>query len=80
MAEHPIAKSYAELPEHVRLMLENLSEEQAGAMPEVMGYILTVKAMGKIWKWAFILTVSFFAGAAAIAQAIDYFAAKIRGL
>ncbi len=63
-----MAKSYNELPEHVRLFLEALRPEDIASIVEGITIAKAAKTMGKFWKWTFILIVSAFTGMAALGQ------------
>jgi hypothetical protein len=71
--------AYEDLPEHVRLFLEQLRPDDIASIAEGITLAKAAKMMGRFWKWIFITAVLVAGGAATISNSIDGILHKFRG-
>lgn len=79
MSEDEAAKTYADLPDHVKRWLEGLQKDDTTALGQGIQLTKNAKVVGKFWKWTFIISVSTFTGMATLGDSIASLWDRIRG-
>ncbi len=79
MIDKPHCERFNDLPEHVKVFLENLRIDDVAAIEEGIKLSKAARTVGKFWKWVALAVVSTFAGVVTVITSIKTIGEWMRG-